>query len=207
MPTHDKLFNFREQIRHNVILSIYTETTFGTLEDHASAHALSEIQRTQYTVLLILPHFEWAWRERISVRMFVLVLVRWVVTLHMLTLHTHAHSKWGEINSNLGGLCEGNYDVNCILVMKTEHWQSSFGGIPVYHARPSLAFWRVVWLEFDTHSVKRTLPYSFPTIGAPSSVRAPYNPHIYFSGGWEMVWLVRLEVVLWHMQPVFGTDD
>ena len=58
MPTHDKLFNFREQIRHNVISSIYIETTFGTLEDHASAHALSEIQRTQYTVLLILPHFE-----------------------------------------------------------------------------------------------------------------------------------------------------
>ena len=58
MPTHDKLFNLREQIRHNIILSIYIETTFGMLEDHASAHALSEIQRTQYTVLLILPHFE-----------------------------------------------------------------------------------------------------------------------------------------------------
>ena len=29
----------------------------------------------------------------------VLVLVCWVVTLHMLTLHAHAHSKWGEINS------------------------------------------------------------------------------------------------------------
>ena len=29
----------------------------------------------------------------------VLVLVRRAVTLHMLTLHAHAHSKWGEINS------------------------------------------------------------------------------------------------------------
>ena len=54
--------------------------------------------------LLISPHFEWPWRERISMRMFVqyrgvLVLVCWVATLHTLTLCAHAHSKWGEINS------------------------------------------------------------------------------------------------------------
>ena len=30
----------------------------------------------------------------------VLLLVRWAIMLHTLTLHAHAHSKWGEINSS-----------------------------------------------------------------------------------------------------------